>query len=185
MSNNTFAIKSSCQIVRPRKKRKRFILEDEPLVKDEVGGSAYKQAESAVGQGGSGVSQRPNVYGLGVGGGQPVAHVGVILVQVTETRNANGREMGDGIPTQSSAAVSANEWAILDKMEVGTTTNNLTARLPILNPGDYDLWLMKIEQYFLMTDYSLWEVIKNGNKVLKRTIGTVEQEYEPTTAEEK
>ncbi|GJR60895.1 hypothetical protein Tco_1503057 [Tanacetum coccineum] len=70
-------------------------------------------------------------------------------------------------------------------MEVGTTTNNLTARLPILNPGDYDLWLMRIEQYFLMTDYSLWEVIKNGNKVLRRTVGTVEHEYEPTTAEEK
>ncbi|GKA01152.1 hypothetical protein Tco_0673817 [Tanacetum coccineum] len=70
-------------------------------------------------------------------------------------------------------------------MEVGVTTNILTARLPILNPGDYDLWLMRIEQYFLMTDYSLWEVIKNGNKVLRRTVGTVEQEYEPTTAEEK
>ncbi|GJZ81732.1 hypothetical protein Tco_0646726 [Tanacetum coccineum] len=70
-------------------------------------------------------------------------------------------------------------------MEVGTTTNNLTARLPILNPGDYDLWLMRIEQYFLMTDYSLWEVIKNGNKVLRRTVRTVEQVYEPTTAEEK
>ncbi|GKB76287.1 hypothetical protein Tco_0943182 [Tanacetum coccineum] len=36
-----------------------------------------------------------------------------------------------------------------------------------------------------MIDYSLWEVIKNGNKVLKRTVGTVEQEYKPTTAEEK
>ncbi|GJR16303.1 putative ribonuclease H-like domain-containing protein [Tanacetum coccineum] len=70
-------------------------------------------------------------------------------------------------------------------MEAGTTTTNLTARLPILNPADYDLWLIRIEQYFLMTDYSLWEVIKNGNKVLKRTVGTVEQEYEPTTAEEK
>ncbi|GJU34439.1 hypothetical protein Tco_1182793 [Tanacetum coccineum] len=71
-------------------------------------------------------------------------------------------------------------------MEVGTTTNNnLTARLPLLNPGDYDLWLMRIEQYFLMNDYSLWEVIKNGKKVLRRTIGTVKQEYEPTTAEEK
>ncbi|GJX93770.1 ribonuclease H-like domain-containing protein [Tanacetum coccineum] len=29
------------------------------------------------------------------------------------------------------------------------------------------------------------EVIKNGNKVLKRTVGEIEQEYEPTTAEEK
>ncbi|GKC92237.1 ribonuclease H-like domain-containing protein [Tanacetum coccineum] len=66
-----------------------------------------------------------------------------------------------------------------------TTTTNLTARLPILNLGDYDLWLMRIEQYFLMTDYSLWEVIKNGNTVLRRTVGTVEQEYEPTTVKEK
>ncbi|GKD19928.1 hypothetical protein Tco_1209086 [Tanacetum coccineum] len=70
-------------------------------------------------------------------------------------------------------------------MEVGTTTTNLTARQPILNLRDYDLWLMRIEQYFLMTDYSLWEVIKNGNKVLRRTVGTIEQEYEPTTAKEK
>ncbi|GJT01201.1 hypothetical protein Tco_0822370 [Tanacetum coccineum] len=36
-----------------------------------------------------------------------------------------------------------------------------------------------------MTDYSLWEVILNGNKLLKRTVGETKQEYEPTTAEEK
>ncbi|GJR93361.1 putative ribonuclease H-like domain-containing protein [Tanacetum coccineum] len=36
-----------------------------------------------------------------------------------------------------------------------------------------------------MTDYSLWKVIKNGNKVLKRTVRETEQEYEPTTTEEK
>ncbi|GJZ72402.1 hypothetical protein Tco_0636253, partial [Tanacetum coccineum] len=70
-------------------------------------------------------------------------------------------------------------------MEAGTTSTTLTVKLLILNPGDYDLWLMRIEQYFLMTDYSLWEVIKNGNKVLKRTVGETEQEYEPTTTEEK
>ncbi|GJS27156.1 hypothetical protein Tco_0487776 [Tanacetum coccineum] len=44
---------------------------------------------------------------------------------------------------------------------------------------------LKIEQYFLITDYSLWEVIKNGNKVLKITVGETEQEYKPTTIEEK
>ncbi|GJU59832.1 hypothetical protein Tco_1237598 [Tanacetum coccineum] len=70
-------------------------------------------------------------------------------------------------------------------METRTTSTNLTARLPILNPGEYDLWLMRIEQYFLMTDYSFWEVILNGNKVLKRTVREVEQEYEPTSVEEK
>ncbi|GKG47042.1 hypothetical protein Tco_0504239 [Tanacetum coccineum] len=36
-----------------------------------------------------------------------------------------------------------------------------------------------------MTGYSLWEVILNGNKVLKRTVGEIKQEYEPTTGEEK
>nr|GEW51084.1 hypothetical protein [Tanacetum cinerariifolium] len=72
-----------------------------------------------------------------------------------------------------------------DKMEAGSTTTTMTAKLPILNPGEYDLWLMRIEQYFLMTHYSLWEVIQNGNKVLKRTVGTVEQIYEPTSIEEK
>nr|GEV57997.1 hypothetical protein [Tanacetum cinerariifolium] len=36
-----------------------------------------------------------------------------------------------------------------------------------------------------MTDNSLWEVIKNGNKVLKRTVGIVEQIYKPTSVEEK
>nr|GEW77075.1 putative ribonuclease H-like domain-containing protein [Tanacetum cinerariifolium] len=36
-----------------------------------------------------------------------------------------------------------------------------------------------------MTDYSLWEVIKNGNKVPKKTVGTVKQIYKPTFVEEK
>nr|GEV76805.1 hypothetical protein [Tanacetum cinerariifolium] len=69
-------------------------------------------------------------------------------------------------------------------MEAGATTT-MTTKLSILNPGKYDLWLMRIEQYFLMTDYSLWEVIKNRNKVPKKTVGTSEETYEPTSAEEK
>nr|GEV34637.1 hypothetical protein [Tanacetum cinerariifolium] len=36
-------------------------------------------------------------------------------------------------------------------------------KLPIFNPNEFDLWKMRIEQYFLMTDYSLWEVILNGD----------------------
>ncbi|GKC07948.1 hypothetical protein Tco_0999558 [Tanacetum coccineum] len=73
----------------------------------------------------------------------------------------------------------------LDTAGDGTTSTTLTARLPILNLGEYDLWLMRIEQYFLLTDYSLWEVILNGNKVLKRTVRETKHEYKPTTTEEK
>nr|GEZ31677.1 hypothetical protein [Tanacetum cinerariifolium] len=36
-------------------------------------------------------------------------------------------------------------------------------KLPILNLNEFDLWKIRIEQYFLMTDYSLWEVIINGD----------------------
>nr|GEW72355.1 retrovirus-related Pol polyprotein from transposon TNT 1-94 [Tanacetum cinerariifolium] len=36
-------------------------------------------------------------------------------------------------------------------------------KLPILNPNVFDIWKMRIEQYFLMIDYSLWEVILNGD----------------------
>nr|GEV27535.1 hypothetical protein [Tanacetum cinerariifolium] len=39
----------------------------------------------------------------------------------------------------------------------------VAAKLPILNPNEFDLWKMRIEQYFLMTDYSLWKVILNGD----------------------
>nr|GEX67058.1 hypothetical protein [Tanacetum cinerariifolium] len=38
------------------------------------------------------------------------------------------------------------------------------AKLPILNPTEFDLWKKRIEQYFLMTDNSLWKVILNARK---------------------
>nr|GEZ59680.1 ribonuclease H-like domain-containing protein [Tanacetum cinerariifolium] len=45
---------------------------------------------------------------------------------------------------------------------------------------------MRIEQYFLMTDYSLWEVILNGDSsVLTRIIEGVVQLVAPTTVEQK
>ncbi|GKA57051.1 hypothetical protein Tco_0756239 [Tanacetum coccineum] len=59
-------------------------------------------------------------------------------------------------------------------------------KLPVLNPGEFELWKMRIEQYFLMTDYALWEVIVNGDSPPpKRTVDGVEQTYPPTTAKKK
>nr|GEX02353.1 hypothetical protein [Tanacetum cinerariifolium] len=60
------------------------------------------------------------------------------------------------------------------------------AKLPILNPNEFDLWKMRIEQYFLMTDYSLWEVILNDDSPIPtRVIDGVIQPVAPTTAEQK
>nr|GEY01978.1 hypothetical protein [Tanacetum cinerariifolium] len=59
-------------------------------------------------------------------------------------------------------------------------------KVPILNPNEFDLWKMRIEQYFLMTDYSLWEVILNcDSPVHTRIIEGVVQPVAPTTAEQK
>nr|GEX33926.1 RNA-directed DNA polymerase, eukaryota, reverse transcriptase zinc-binding domain protein [Tanacetum cinerariifolium] len=60
------------------------------------------------------------------------------------------------------------------------------AKLPILNPNEFDLWKMRIEQYFLMTDYSLWEVILNGDSPAPtRVIKGVIQPVAPTTGEQR
>nr|GEX96026.1 hypothetical protein [Tanacetum cinerariifolium] len=60
------------------------------------------------------------------------------------------------------------------------------AKLPILNPNEFDLWKMRIEQYFLMTDYSLWEVILNRDSpVPTRIVEGVLQPVAPTTAEQR
>nr|GEZ85937.1 ribonuclease H-like domain-containing protein [Tanacetum cinerariifolium] len=61
-----------------------------------------------------------------------------------------------------------------------------TAKLPILNPNELDLWKMRIEQYFLMTDYSLWEVILNGDSPAPTgVIEGVLQPIAPTTADQR
>nr|GEV16183.1 hypothetical protein [Tanacetum cinerariifolium] len=60
------------------------------------------------------------------------------------------------------------------------------AKLPILNPNEFDLWKMRIEQYFLLTDYSLWEVILNGDSPIPtRVIEGVVQPVAPTTVEQR
>nr|GEV51765.1 hypothetical protein [Tanacetum cinerariifolium] len=50
-------------------------------------------------------------------------------------------------------------------------------------PGGMEIRQEAIERMEYRQSYH-WAVIKNGNKVLKKTIGTVEQIYEPTSVEE-
>nr|GEV48050.1 putative ribonuclease H-like domain-containing protein [Tanacetum cinerariifolium] len=60
------------------------------------------------------------------------------------------------------------------------------AKLPILNPNVFDLWKMRLEQYFLMTDYSLWEVILNGDSPIPtRVVEGVVQPVGHTSTEQK
>nr|GEU73850.1 hypothetical protein [Tanacetum cinerariifolium] len=60
------------------------------------------------------------------------------------------------------------------------------AKLPILNPNEFNLWKMRIKQYFLMTDYSLLEVILNGDSPIPtRVINGIVQPVAPTTTKQK
>ncbi|GJR89283.1 hypothetical protein Tco_0213294 [Tanacetum coccineum] len=55
------------------------------------------------------------------------------------------------------------------------TTQTLSAlKLLVLKTGDYDLWSMRMEQYLTHTDYSLWEVIVNGDApaIASASVGT-------------
>ncbi|GJU23214.1 hypothetical protein Tco_1156556 [Tanacetum coccineum] len=56
-------------------------------------------------------------------------------------------------------------------MEAVSSPMVAAAKLSLLNPGEFELWKIRIEQYFLMTDYALWEVIVIGDSPPpKRTI---------------
>ncbi|GJV34277.1 ribonuclease H-like domain-containing protein [Tanacetum coccineum] len=43
------------------------------------------------------------------------------------------------------------------------------SKVPMLKPGEYKIWRMRIEQYIQMIDYALWEVIENGATLPKTT----------------
>nr|GEU85719.1 ribonuclease H-like domain-containing protein [Tanacetum cinerariifolium] len=61
----------------------------------------------------------------------------------------------------------------------------VAAKIPMPNLNEFELWKMMIEQYFLMTDYALWEVILNGDSPpLIRYVEDVETPYPPTTIKE-
>ncbi|GJY51576.1 hypothetical protein Tco_0442423 [Tanacetum coccineum] len=51
----------------------------------------------------------------------------------------------------------------LEDMELESTNSSPTAKLPILKLGEYEMWAMRIKQYFQIQDYALWEVIENGD----------------------
>ncbi|GJR37560.1 putative ribonuclease H-like domain-containing protein [Tanacetum coccineum] len=47
-------------------------------------------------------------------------------------------------------------------MDLEIAQTNTTAKLPLLKQ-EYDMWKLRIEQYFQVQDYALWDVIENEN----------------------
>nr|GEU35946.1 hypothetical protein [Tanacetum cinerariifolium] len=62
----------------------------------------------------------------------------------------------------------------------------VASKVHMLKPGEYELWMMRMEQYIQMVDYSLWDVIKNGNAPpITKVVEGVEITIAPARAEEK
>ncbi|GJY46993.1 reverse transcriptase domain-containing protein [Tanacetum coccineum] len=58
--------------------------------------------------------------------------------------------------------------------------------IPILQPGKYDLWKMRIKQYLQCISYTLLEIIENGNApIVTKTVDGKETVIPPTSVEEK
>ncbi|GKE11771.1 hypothetical protein Tco_1415322 [Tanacetum coccineum] len=61
-----------------------------------------------------------------------------------------------------------------------------TIKLPIIQPGEYDLWKMRMEKYLQCIDYTLWEIVENGNApIVTKTVDGNETVILPTSVEEK
>ncbi|GKB80966.1 putative ribonuclease H-like domain-containing protein [Tanacetum coccineum] len=77
-------------------------------------------------------------------------------------------------------------------MELENSQNNALAKLPMLKLGEYEMWEIRIKQYFQIQDYALWEVIENGNSWVPIPVTTPESGPStvlkmtvPSTTEEK
>ncbi|GJW39370.1 putative ribonuclease H-like domain-containing protein [Tanacetum coccineum] len=79
----------------------------------------------------------------------------------------------------------------LEVMEFENAQNNTTTKFPILKLGEYEMWEMRIKQYFQVHDYALWEVIENCNswvsvpQTTQENGTSVTKNSVPVTAEEK
>ncbi|GJV23468.1 hypothetical protein Tco_1376163 [Tanacetum coccineum] len=66
-------------------------------------------------------------------------------------------------------------------MDQETAQTNTTAKLPFLKQGEYDMWKLRIEQYFQVQDYDLWDVIENGNSFIPAAQTTTNAKGTSTT----
>ncbi|KAI3746759.1 hypothetical protein L6452_09198 [Arctium lappa] len=44
----------------------------------------------------------------------------------------------------------------------GKSNSTLVSKVPMLKPNEFDMWKIRIRQYILLTDYSMWDIIENG-----------------------
>ncbi|GJR08618.1 ribonuclease H-like domain-containing protein [Tanacetum coccineum] len=82
---------------------------------------------------------------------------------VEEESVHRGKRIDQGVGSTSGIRACALRYFDLGNMELENSQNNSLAKLPILKLGEYEMWEIRIKQYFQIQDYALWEVIEYGN----------------------
>ncbi|GKA32239.1 hypothetical protein Tco_0718606 [Tanacetum coccineum] len=90
------------------------------------------------------------------------------------------KSIDQGVGSTSGIRACALRNFDLGKMELENSQNNALAKLPMLKLGEYEMWEIRIKQYFQIQDYALWEVIENGNSWVPIPVTTPESG--PSTA---
>ena len=79
-----------------------------------------------------------------------------------------------------------------EEMEMESAQTNVATKLPVLKQNEFEMWRLRIEQFFQVQDYTLWEIIEEGNSFKPTTsTSTVEGKVittlqtTPSTAEER
>ncbi|GJY69164.1 putative ribonuclease H-like domain-containing protein [Tanacetum coccineum] len=90
------------------------------------------------------------------------------------------QKIDQGVGSTSGIRACALRNFDLGKMELENSQNNALAKLPMLKLGEYEMWEIRIKQYFQIQDYALWEVIENGNSWVPIPVTTPESG--PSTA---
>ncbi|GKB08599.1 hypothetical protein Tco_0836911 [Tanacetum coccineum] len=110
--------------------------------------------------------------------------------RITTNRRIKTR-IDQGLGSTSGIRAFALRNFDLEVMEFESAHSNTTAKLPILKLGEYEMWVIRIKQYFQVQDYALWEVIENGNswvsvpQTAQENGTSVTKMSVPVTAEEK
>ncbi|GJW17678.1 putative ribonuclease H-like domain-containing protein [Tanacetum coccineum] len=100
------------------------------------------------------------VSSCGVDDGSPVIITVLFIILL-------GIDQGLG-STSGIRAIALRNFELED-MELESTNSGPTAKLPILKLGEYEMWVIRIKQYFQIQDYALWEVIENVTAKEKTT----------------
>ncbi|GJU39082.1 hypothetical protein Tco_1192039 [Tanacetum coccineum] len=87
----------------------------------------------------------------------------VVFLVERRSKQPELKRSKESLGSTSGIRACALRYFDLEKMELENSQNNALAKLPMLKLGEYEMWEIRIKQYFQIQDYALWEVIENGN----------------------